>query len=142
MRKILFFIFAAFILSSCSSRIPYVKYHSVIDYSEYISRGFFITESNSVSFAYEPIGSVVAGVSSGWEILNSTTETTTSDDNVYGTSSKTKIKYGEYVGARLDDAIDLLYKKCIELGADGVINFSFSSSGSECVVSGMAIKKK
>jgi uncharacterized protein YbjQ (UPF0145 family) len=123
-------------------RSPYLKYHGVVDYSKYMSRGFFITEANSVSFDYESIGSVTAGVESGWEILDTTTKTTTSKDDVYGSSTKTKIKYGEYIQAELDDAIEELYSTSIELGADGVINFSIRSSLGEYVVSGMAIKRK
>ena len=146
MKKILFFIFTVCVLSSCvsvpDSRSPYLRYHGVIDYSKYMSKGFFITEANSVSFDYEPIGSIAAGVESGWEILNHTTKTTTSDDDVYGSSTKTKVKYGEYIRAELDDAIEELYQACKELGADGVINFSISSSLGEYVVSGMAIKRK
>lgn len=146
MRKILLIILTVFILSSCASipdiRKPYIRSNGVVDYSEYTSRNFFITESNSVSFDYDPIGSVVAFVESGWEVLNRTTKTITSKDDVYGTASKEKIKYGDYVYAELNDAIEELYQVCKEMGADGVINFSYSSSDGEYVVSGMAIKIK
>jgi hypothetical protein len=146
MRKIILVISALFILSSCASipvnRVQYKRYHGAIDYSVYTARGFFITESNSVSFGYEPIGSVYAVVKSGWEVLNRTTKRNTSDDEVYGTSTKVKINYGEYINADLNDAIEELYLGCIELEADGVINFSFSEWDGEYVVSGMAIKRK
>lgn len=146
MKKILFFTFIVSILSSCAtipdSRNPYSRYHGVVDYSKYTAQGFFITESNSVSFNYQPIGSVTAVVQSGWEVLERTTKTSSSNDDVYGSSTKTKVKYGEFIRAELDDAIEELYFASKDLGADGIINFSISSSFGEYVVSGMAIKRK
>lgn len=145
MRKILLLIALSAIVCSCATvdfRTPYVKSHGVIDYSDYLSKGFFITESNSVNFDYEPIGSVTSVVKSGWEVLNQTKQRVTSVDDVYGSYNRSKVKYGDYVSATLEDAIEDLYSAAIALGANGVINFRVTSTEGEYVASGMLIKRK
>lgn len=43
-------------LSSCvTSKLQYTELVSTLDYTEYTKSGFFITESNSVSFDYAPL---------------------------------------------------------------------------------------
>ncbi len=144
MKRILLLLTLSVIVCSCATvdlRTPYSRYHGVVDYSSYLSRGFFITESNSVNFDYEPIGSITAVVQSGWEVLDRTNQRITSNDDVYGTYNKSKVKYGDYLSATLDDAIEELYTAAIALGANGVINFRITSTEGEYVASGMVIKR-
>lgn len=46
------------LLYGCSTYPDQINKISVLDYSRYTKDGFFITESNSVSFDYEPIASI------------------------------------------------------------------------------------
>lgn len=53
-------------ICSCSTISPLaVERVDVLDYSEYNQNGFFITESNSVSFAYSPVGSIAVSLYAG-----------------------------------------------------------------------------
>jgi uncharacterized protein YbjQ (UPF0145 family) len=99
MKKTLILFAITFLLGGCSVIKTYKEDVSIISYSDY--KGFFISESNSVSFEYEPIGSVVASVSSGY------------DDTEYITASPG----------------DLLYIMCDEAKkkkANGIINLKIS----------------
>ena len=61
MKKITFAILLllAVISQSCStSKSTYQEYMTVLDYTPYVEQGFFITESNSVSFDYNPISTI------------------------------------------------------------------------------------
>lgn len=150
MKKILFISIIALFLSSCVTYKPaYTRFTEGVDFSEYTRRGFFITESNSVSFNYDPVGSLSSVVRGGYEVLG--TDTYRSEDEVYGTH--TKVRYGSFIPASVDDALDELYNSARELGADGIINFKLTYHPSEYeknvlvrhssyVVSGMAIKRK
>lgn len=151
MKKIIFIATLVSLLVSCGiSKKAYIRESTFIDFSEYTRKGFFLTESNSVNFNYEPISSITALVESGYEVLNR--EGVTSSDAVYGTFSTTR--YGEYIRANAQDALDELYHSAIEMGADGIINLKIqftplriSSDGKvlsweSYYVSGMAIKRK
>lgn len=149
MKKILVFLAAALFLSSCVTHKPaYTRFTEGVDFSEYTRRGFFITESNSVSFNYDPVGSLTSVVRGGYETLGTDTHTS---DEVYGTY--TNVRYGGFISASVDDALDELYNSARELGADGIINFRLTYHPPEYeknvlvvhssyVVSGMAIKRK
>lgn len=150
MKKVIIIFATVALLMSCNVyRYPYSSTIVVFDYSEYAQKGFFITESNSVSFEYEPVSSIMAVVESGYEVLES--RSGTSEDVVYG--SFTTTKYGDYVSASAQMAIDELYKSAINMGADGIINFKIVYtpysyyngkviSYESYLASGMAIKRK
>ncbi len=150
MRKILFFFFTSLLLFSCAtSKPPYSRFSNTVDFSDFTRKGFFITESNSVSFDYDPLGSVTAVVQGGYEVLNQ--ETIKSSDEVYGTNAK--VRYGSFIPASVEDALDELYNSALELGANGIINFKLTYypskyegivliTPSSYVISGMAIKRK
>jgi uncharacterized protein YbjQ (UPF0145 family) len=150
MKKIISFCVVLLLVTSCTTyKIPYRRYSGTIDFSAYAQKGFFITESNSVSFSYEPLGSITSVVSSGYEILN--LENLKSNDDIYG--SYKKIKYGKMIDASVNDALDELYNSALRLGADGIINFRSEYVPSlynkavlitpdSYVVSGMAIRRK
>lgn len=150
MKKIISFCVVLLFVTSCTTyKIPYRCYSDSIDFSVYSQKGFFITESNSVSFSYESVGSISAVVSSGYEVLNS--ENLESTDDVYGSSKK--IKYGKMITASVNDALDELYNSAVSLGADGIINFrseyvpasydkSVLTTPDSYIVSGMGIRRK
>lgn len=151
MRKIIFFIIVAAMFASCGVKYPYRRYSNVIDFTEVTQAGFFITESNSVSFQYDPLGSVTSVVESGYEVLGN--KDGQMNDDVYSYKSS-NTKFGKYTYAQAEDAISELISSAQKLGANGIINLKITYtpsvhdkygniiSPSSYVVSGMAIKRK
>lgn len=151
MRKYLTLVLMTIILSSCAIKYPYKRYSTVVDFEKYTSQGFFITESNSVNFNYMPVGSLSSVVESGYELIGDLV-TDRSDDLYHNSSSSNK--YGDYINAAIDDAIEELFLSAKELGADGIINLKteyisgiYSKYGSVVrppmyIATGMAIKRK
>ncbi|MDD3194404.1 MAG: hypothetical protein PHU68_01210 [Paludibacter sp.] len=108
---------------SCTStnKISYQLNSLYVDYNEYHEKGFFVSESNSVSFDYQSIGSIIVQSREGFEIVGSTLS---AGFNKYGSVSEIEVpKYGKYKNASLKEAFDELYKIALEKGANGVINF-------------------
>ena len=113
-----------------------------------------MTEANSVGFDYEAIGSVSAKVQSGYEVLRENLREV--GDDVYGKSTvKRSVKYGNYKQAYSDTAIEVLYNKAKDIGANGLINIKVTyipavrdlKTGiiyepDAIIVTGMAIRKK
>jgi uncharacterized protein YbjQ (UPF0145 family) len=83
--------------ASCNVYPPYTSFGTYIDYSLYSEKGFFITESNSVSFEYESIASITMTDESG--------------------SINSDLKHPD-----LNKMIEDLYQLAIKKGANGVIN--------------------
>ena len=117
------------LLFSCSTieKFPYVQEASIIDYSQYEDKDFFITEANSVSFEYEAVGSVSAKVESGFEVIGGKKVRAIGDD-IYQKqmATKTKVSYGDFVAATPGQALELLYQKAVEHHANGIINLKIS----------------
>lgn len=153
MKKFLFITSIVFLLSSCAVKYPYRQYSAVVDFTEYTNQGFFITESNSVSFDYDPIGSVSSVVKSGYEVLGQEMSAKGNmKDDVYYHENTGKLKFGKYISANIEDALSELVNASKELGANGIINLEVNyisatydkygdvASPSSYIVSGMAIK--
>lgn len=108
-------------LCSCVS-LEQVTVTDVIDYSRFTKNGIFVTESNSVNFNYEPVGSVIS-VSRG------------AVDNSF-------VSYR----VDMDKAFSEVGKKLKELNADGLINLKISNTSDKyfyCItVTGMAIRRE
>lgn len=144
-------VMAMFLFSCSLLKSPYVKSSYSIDYSEYTKKGFLLTESNSVSFSYEPIASITSLSKAGYEILRTKKNTELSTNYELVTVSKNV--YGKFKNANINDALDEIYTKAISLGANGIINLKityipveYNTKGEiiaieTYIVSGMAIKK-
>lgn len=133
MKKSLIAIFALIALVGCSTPKFYTS-GNFVDYSKYMEKGFFVSESNSVNFTYTPVGSVSGSCYSG-----NTSGSTKDKNSLLG-------KMYNYKFATIEDAMDAMYQIAIEKGANGVINLTFSqqidkSGRSFITASGMAIKK-
>ena len=63
MKRMLFSLLVVMLLNSCGM-VKYAEYSSILKYNEY--EDFFITESNSVNFPYEPVGGVNSLIKSGY----------------------------------------------------------------------------
>lgn len=122
MKTLIFLILC--VLTGCATlpKWPYVQESSIIDYSEYAKKNFFITESESVNFNYTAIGSISAKVESGYEVLNAKTYQVSGDD-IYTNEpqTKVKIKYGKYVKATPEAALEELYARALDSGANGIV---------------------
>ncbi|HCO67237.1 MAG TPA: hypothetical protein DIT04_05705 [Dysgonomonas sp.] len=104
---------SVFLLSSCTASRQYIatEYISTFDYWYLQEKGIFVSESNSVNFAYAPIGSVVVEVRSG------------------GTQS-VNLFNGKFSGQSLnaiqeqakEDVMKRLHEELIALEANGIIN--------------------
>ena len=140
MKKI-FFILVVALLTSCGSIAPIVTF---TDYSEYSRNGMFLTESNSVNFQYEPIGSVSALMYSQYVPVTENSSKEQRGEDVYFSSP-----YGtrKYQSATVKDVIDLIVHEAQTKGANAIINLKYEyipatkGQPSAWFVSGMAIKK-
>lgn len=137
MKKTISLFVLAIIMSSCVTTTKYAVYTGMVDFKKYNDKGFFITQSNSVSFEYEPIGYVSAIIFSGY------------DENQKSTQKKTSlagVNPGKHHAANNDEAFEVLYEKCTNEGANGIINVDFSTTKDQLgnilsiQANGMAIK--
>nr|DAX16076.1 MAG TPA: Selenium binding protein, Selenium-Binding Protein [Caudoviricetes sp.] len=153
MKKILALLLLSLSLISCSTYLPAPRsYIGFVDYAPFTEKGIFITESNSVSFNYEPIGSILVEETGGWGYKNPKIGNNKGSHNddylapVFRSMAK-KIYYPE----KLQTAFDNLAIKLKELNANGIINLKISyykevDSKSKLlvgkiIVTGMAIKR-
>ena len=140
MRKIFFSITIIALLSSCKA--SFYQYYYVVDFKSYHEQGFFITESNSVNFEYNPVGSV--SVLAGGFVESIPRK----NKEEYGNSPKYELsKGGGKFLLTTDGAMSIFVDKCKELNADGVINFVIVTMIDKNDIpshrlSGMAIKRK
>ena len=133
--KKLYYILLIASFSSCSiiPKTLYVGSVSIVDYTPYSDKGFFITESNSVSFEYTPVSSVMAVFRSGYastEVVNTENKQPKSkhSDDVYsGQSASKRIKTGDFIESTPQSVLEELYRKSVEIGANGIINLKISS---------------
>ena len=141
--SILSIVLGALLLTSCASTFTHATYY--IDYKDAGQGKLFITESNSVSFDYEPLGSILVEEIPGAVKVSvpiSDKERRNHDD-LYTSSSKTVTSYSQ---ATAQTALNYAAQKCIEIGGDGLINVKLNSYMDDhkrrvVQVSGMVIKR-
>lgn len=127
MNKLLLLFAAVTFLSSCSvKKSMYTTEASSVDYTPYTEKGFFITESNSVGFDYEPISSVVASTKSGYtdkkKKMAHSHHRLNSKKNIKQGVSNEDIESGAFKIASSEDALNELYNQALSHRADGIIN--------------------
>jgi hypothetical protein len=120
---------------------------SFVDYSYYNNNGMFLTESNSVNFSYEPVGSINVLLYSGYTVekkSESSASKKDKGDDVYYSPVPGAAKFK---GSPIQEAIRLAVDRAKEGGANAIINLKLNYvSGYKYTppgwhVSGMAIKK-
>ena len=138
MKKTLILFFLFILLSSCSV-VKYNTKTTFIDFSEYIEKGFYISVGNDEPYEADNLGYIEVNITSG------------ADKNIKHTGSSSGLigdKSGAYHEATVNDAIELLYQKAIEVGADGILNLKFYYTNwvdgkiMQTFASGIAIKKR
>jgi len=138
MKKIISVFIVSLFLFSCSP--AYYLASGGVDFTNLTKDGFFITESNSVSFSYKPIGSIYSECSSG----NLQKRYKKEQPDEY--SRKTGFSDTFWRTANYPDALYQLKKEAVKRGADGIINLTYSKkfdkNGAAVSLSmfGMAIK--
>jgi hypothetical protein len=152
MKKLLSLCLVALITSCSTYKVIYNASSGCIDYSTYTEKGFFITESNSVSFDYKTMGSLYVEISYGYEKLSEKSKTYVDVNGIKKT--KTYIKTGNWINATSKIALDSMYNKSLSLNANGIINLqtkyfpaTFNNNnimvtGDKIIITGMAIKIK
>lgn len=160
MKKCLLIIACVLVFASCATQkpvfMPPYTTASLLDYSILTERDIFVTESNSVGFDYETVGSVLVKGYGGYVKKASKKEKreriVTQDD--YYINDKgftlTRGKY-EYVNPNLDDAMITLGDYLESIGANGIINISIrlvpedmtdeTNHRDKIVITGMAIRR-
>ena len=135
--------------TSCATYHPAPKsFVGVIDYSVLTSKGLFVTESNSVNFDYQAIGSVIAEETGGWIPKNGAKQKpVNAGDDYYVSSSSKKI----YMAPDIQAAFDNIAEHLSSIRANGIINLKITTSSEidlvsklsvdKIIVSGMAIRK-
>ena len=132
---------------SCTPKFSSKVYYT--DYQRYSDAGFFITESNTVSFDYVPVGSVVvrqtAGVMSDTEIISQNIPEKRGYDELYGELEKKRHSNSWKLPSDYT-ALDAVYKVAKEQNADGIINLKITmpevNNADIIELSGMLIKRK
>ncbi len=132
---------------SCTPKFSSKVYYT--DYQRYSDAGFFITESNTVSFDYVPVGSVVvrqtAGVMSDTEIISQNVPEKRGYDELYGELEKKRHSNSWKLPSDYT-ALDAVYKVAKEQNADGIINLKITmpvvNNAGIIELSGMLIKRK
>ena len=152
MKNLTFILLALLLSLPVVARKPYILESHIIDYRDYTSRGFFITETNSVSFDYDAIGSIIVTVEEGYHITEAKKEKPRIKERLHGVrKGDIEPKYGEFIKANIYDALDELYSEAIAAGANGVISLRIETIYTHkdgvpvvtgYVVRGMAINKK
>lgn len=138
----------AIAFNSCVSVPKFEQYVGFIDYAKITDEyNVFVTEANSVSFEYSPVGSIdVTEISGMKEVpVVSSVPSDTIKSSVKSTKGYSKTK-SLYVLATPESAVCFAAKKAKEMGGTGIINldilFTVQNNRPAYVVSGMVIKRK
>lgn len=138
---------AALIMSGCSPiiRTPEEFSSGITDYSIFAKKGFFITESNSVNFEYQPIGSVYVKQQAGYEVLSNTAKQKVYSDDVTGgqlTKDFNTMKIGStFIPLDINRGLKEIYIQSEKAGSNGIINLKITHWNGGYSITGMAIKK-
>lgn len=126
---------------------PWSKF-TMADYSMFTQNEIFVTESNSVSFDYTPIGSVHSQAVGGWVKRDGKDTPIVPKDDDYYINSKARKKM--YKSPQLQDAFNTLIENMKSIGANGIINLriiydtpnpNIDFKPETIMVTGMAIKR-
>ena len=149
MRKFLIFTLSlmALVLPSCTPKFSTAFYYT--DFSQYLEKGFFITESNTVPFNYDPVGSLYIRQKAGKMVEVKVEAQNVKEEvdftEIYGFWKKKEKKTSAVVKPSEASALDAAFDFAKEHNADGIINISFdyfTENGSRGVIlRGMLIKR-
>lgn len=137
-----------FIFMSCSTAkmLPPEQYSACIDYGYLSQKGIFLTESNSVNFDYEPLGSLYIECKGGW-VKNDKGNSNNTVEDIY---LNKKAKY-IYQPATVEDAFDMALGELKRIRGNGIVNLKISTISeyvpaylvtvNKIIITGMCIRK-
>lgn len=134
MKKLICLTFIFSLLVSCSVQ----KYGIVtygIDLSRFSDKGFLISTTD-INQNYKSVAIVTSKCVSGSDKGYSRESNDKSGDAVYSDPLMT----GNYRACALDDVLDEVYKQCVDLGANGVIQLEIFNELTGITVNGLAVK--
>lgn len=150
MKKIYYcFILGALALSVSSCVPKFIQRTYFVDYQKAAGGKVFITESNSVSFDYTPVGSLLVEEIQGQYKEKKTLsdkQAYKKTDPIYGDVDQSSGKsYMRFPDA--ESALDYAAKQALDMGGDAIINLQMVPSVYEgkrqmLIVKGMVIKRK
>lgn len=155
MKKVLLSVLAVWLLASCVTvKLPAPSSSSdLLNYSLLTSQGIYVTESNSVSFDYQAIGSISVTERGGWikkeKVKKTVKKPRNSNTDDFYVNSEENQSSGKmmYVAPNIEIAMEQMATKLKEVGANGIINLNIHISNvaegfpEYIVISGMAIQK-
>ncbi|WP_289763767.1 hypothetical protein [uncultured Duncaniella sp.] len=146
----LFLIPVVAVLSSCQSNnfMPMLSHQTYyLDYKEAGQGKVFITEANSVSFEYEPLGSILIVEYPGYvKVSDPSGEVQEEKKKLFAANLyNNKESNFKFQPASIQSAMNYAVEKALALGGDGIINLKFSSDFNATTnvvqISGMVIKR-
>lgn len=123
MKKFILLFLIAPIFACTAIKTAAVYEVTAIDYSRYTNKGFYITTSLDVNFEYQAIGSLTANFLNGYDPIVEG-ENFVYIDLIDG--SKVKKTSDKYIAGTPQGVMDLLYEKCVEMKANGIINLKIN----------------
>ena len=155
MKKVLIIMFFALFEVSCVTvSVKSLDIVSVLDYSPLTSKGIFVTESNSVGFEYEAIGSIYIEMRNGTVKKSNQSKNRDEYDIIYSSkhnrspqSIPERSELTKQKSYNIDDAVKRLAYELQNLDANGIINLKIQhvetniTHGEGYVITGMAIKR-
>lgn len=123
-------------LTSCVTPTKFSQAFGFIDYGMF--PGMFLTESNSVSFEYQPIASLYAEEISGEYKVQKATKKVKNNE-IYGDFYESGPT--NYRQADPQSALAYAIEKAKAMGGNGIINLNIRRTGSGYCVTGMVIKR-
>lgn len=123
MKKWILPLFLIVALTSCTTvNVPAPKqYATCIDYSFLTQQGIFVSESNSVNFDYEPLGSLYVECLGGW-VKKKHKDGDVMEDIYMATPGSVM-----YLKPTIEEAYQLVLSEIKKLRANGVINLKIST---------------
>lgn len=141
MKKIILICTLGVLLTACSSKVtipPFVQEAYMLKYNEIAGPNFLITESNSVSFDYVGIGSlVVYEKSGGGDLVNIKIK---DNDAIYDSHNKKELMGRR--NANIYSALERAVAEAKAAGGDAIINLKTHHEGDFVTVTGMVVKRK
>lgn len=144
--------FVAVLFSSCAEQWFKTYIADVDYYTAGLNGKVFLSESNSVSFEYTPIGSIYLYQEHGYiKGESDKKQKMVKGDPIYGTIEidAFKSKKGEFRWATYESVLRAASESAIKMGGDGIINLQLTLRPDKNnkkvlypAVSGMVIKRK
>ncbi len=148
MKKSLFLLLLPAIFVSCNTAkvLPPEQYSACIDYGYLAQKGVFLTESNSVNFDYEPLGSLYIECKGGW-VKNDKRASGDAMEDIYMNKNAKYV----YRPATVEEAFDMALGELKRIRGNGIINLKINTISeyvpaylvtvNKIIITGMCIRK-